>query len=207
MKKLFCIGILLVLACAVVPVSSLAQNNLSYSLETAAGAGFGKGPLFTLCPQFVFQDKFDSGIVLGMGAGMRFAMPCVQYNTNNGVGSRDCGMELDLPLFLRIGYGKNHFFSNVDAGYAIGVIATTNLGAVSGGRTKLSYNGLFCEPQVGWKLNERHALALGVLFQNSTYKDCVVTQVDDMVSKEVTTRNQFTPAITFRYIFFFGRKK
>ena len=129
-------------------ISSLAQNNLSYSLETAAGAGFGKGPLFTLCPQFVFQDKFDSG------------------------------MELDLPFFLRIGYGKNHFFSNVDAGYAIGIISTTNLGAVSGGRTKLSYNGLFCEPQV-----------------------------DDMVSKEVTTRNQFTPAITFRYVFFFGRKK
>ncbi|MBP5487330.1 MAG: hypothetical protein J6Y06_06870, partial [Bacteroidales bacterium] len=69
-----------------------------------------------------------------------------------------------------------------------------------------NYNGFFVEPQVGWKVGRRSALALGLLFQQSTVSNRVTTENGTWgdpsysIREEVNTLNVFTPAVTLRYV-------
>jgi hypothetical protein len=107
---------------------------------------------------------------------------------------------------MRLGYGKEQFYANLDAGYAIGALAFYGLGWVPGGKKEPNYNGFFVEPQVGWKVGRRSALALGLLFQQSTVSNHVTTETGTMndpsysIKTKVKTLNIFTPAVTLRYV-------
>ena len=205
MKK---IPILLVLC--LVTISLHAQNRFSYSVEVAAGAGFVRGPRVTVTSQFVAQYDLGSGFRIGAGAGIRYAQPCLQYITVNGEFNRTTyAHEFDVPLFLRLGYGKEKLFANVDAGYAICALPFYGAGWSSDGMKDPSYGGFFIEPQVGWKVGQKGALALGVLLQQSEISDHVQTEGGEVgtpsyySSQKVTKRTLFTPAITLRYAFLF----
>ena len=141
--------LLLVLGLASFSLS--AQSRMSYSLEFVAGVGVGKGPQVSFSPEFVAQYDLGGGFRIGAGVGTRFARPCLQYITRNGSKSRDFCNELDIPVFLRLGYGKEKLYANLDAGYAIGALALFDWGWIPGGRTEPIYNGFFVEPQVGWR--------------------------------------------------------
>jgi hypothetical protein len=179
---------------------------MSYSWEFVAGVGVGKGPQLFFTPEFVAQYAFDGGFKIGAGAGARFARPCLQYITKNGAHSRTFCDELDIPVFMRLGYGKEQFYANLDAGYAIGALAFYGLGWVPGGKKEPNYQGFFVEPQVGWKIGGRSALALGLLFQQSTLSNHITTvsgtinDTQHSIREEVSTLNVFTPAITLRYV-------
>lgn len=207
MKKIF--GFLtLCLAC----FSLQAQNHFSYSVEVAAGVGIGHGPLVTVTPQFVAQYELGSSFRLGAGVGVRFALPCVQYNIRNGERERTFCNEFDSPLFVRAGYVKEKFYANVDAGYAIGIHSFFGYGWIPGGKKETCYNGFFVKPHLGFKLGTHSALALGVLLQQSVVSDNVVRTETSItgassfsysVWQTVNTRNLLTPAITLHYAYLF----
>lgn len=202
MKKIYCI-LILCLACFTLQ----AQELFSYSVDVTVGVGVGRGPLATVTPQFIAQYELGNNFRLGAGVGTRFAVPCVQYITRNGKYERSFCYELDIPVFLRVGYGKGKIYTNVDAGYAIGALSIYGFDWVPGGMKEACYNGFFVEPHIGLKLNPHRALAVGVLLQQSLVSDYVTTVTGTMgdpsysFTQTVTTKNHFTPAFTLRYIF------
>ena len=109
-------------------------------------------------------------------------------------------------MFMRLGYGKEKLYANLDAGYAIGALALFDWGWIPGGRTEPIYNGFFVEPQVGWRVGRRSALALGLLIQQSTVSNHVTTEYGTKgdpsysIGTKVTTLNVFTPTVTIRYV-------
>ena len=196
--------LLLVLGLASFSLS--AQSGMAYSWEFVAGVGVGRGPQVSITPEFVAQYDLGGGFRIGAGVGTRFARPCLQYITRNGSKSRSFCNELDIPVFLRLGYGKEKLYANLDAGYAIGALALFDWGWIPGGRTEPIYNGFFVEPQVGWRVGRRSALALGLLIQQSTVSNHVTTEYGTKgdpsysIGSKVTTLNVFTPAVTIRYV-------
>ena len=197
--------LLLVLGLASFSLS--AQSRMSYSLEFVAGVGVGKGPQVTFIQEFVAQYDLGGGYRIGAGAGTRFARPCLQYFTEFGSHSRSFCNELDIPVFMRLGYGKEKLYANMDVGYAICALTFYDWGWASDGwgegRKEPSYNGFFVEPQVGWRVGRRSALALGLLFQQSAVSDYVKEHVDTPTisyGHKITALNVFTPAITLRYV-------
>ena len=197
--------IVCILSFCLATLSLQAQDRFLHSLEVVTGVGIGRGPLATVTPQFVTQYDLGGGFRLGAGAGTRFAMPCLQYITKNGTHSRTFCEELDIPVFLRLGYGKEKVYANIDAGYAVGLLSFFDFGGVPGGRKEAGYDGFFVEPHIGLKLGRRSALALGVLFQQSTVMDHVTTDKGTIdtpsYSMETVVQSQhiFTPAINLRY--------
>ena len=197
--------LLLVLGLASFSLS--AQSRMSYSLEFVAGVGVGKGPQVSFSPEFVAQYDLGGGFRIGAGAGTRFARPCLQYFTEFGSHHRSFCNELDIPVFMRLGYGKEKLYANMDVGYAICALTLYDWGWAgdgwSEGRKEPSYDGFFIEPQVGWKVGRRSALALGLLFQQSAVSDYVKLHVDTPTisyGHKITALNVFTPAITLRYV-------
>ena len=128
-----------------------AQSGMTYSWEFVAGVGVGKGPQVSITPEFVAQYDFGGGFRIGAGAGTRFARPCLQYFTEFGSHSRSFCNELDIPVFLRLGYGKEKLYAHLDAGYAICALTFYDWGWASDGwgegRKEPSYDGFFIEPQ------------------------------------------------------------
>ena len=205
MKKSITVIILLLSSWAL-----LAQSRFSCSFEVTAGAGIWKGPLFTVAPEFVVQYDFGAGFKVGAGTGARYSMPCLQYITKNGAfQERSFCNELDIPVFLRFGYGKEKLYANLDAGYAIDILSFYGSDWIPGGKKDPCYNGLFFEPQIGWRMSRRSALALGILLQQSTVERYVKTESGERgtpshsISADVYNQHLFTPAITLRYGFFF----
>ena len=198
---------ILLLVLGVASLSLSAQSRMTYSWEFIAGVGVGKGPQVSLTPEFVAQYDLGGGFKIGAGVGTRFVRPCLQYITKNGSSPRRtfCN-ELDIPVFMRVGYGKEKLYANLDAGYAIGALALFDWGWKPGGRTEPIYNGFFVEPQVGWRVGRRSALALGLLIQQSTVSNHVTTENGTWgdpsysIREEVNTLNVFTPAVTIRYV-------
>ena len=186
-----------------------AQNRFSYSVEVSAGVGVGRGPQATVTPQFVANYDIGSSFKLGAGVGLRFASPCLQYITKNGTHEQTFCDEFDIPVFLRLGYGKEKCYANVDAGYAICVLSFYRSGWVPGGKKEPCYSGFFVEPHIGIKMGNHSALALGVLLQQSVVSNHVNTVTGTMgdpsysESGTITNQNLMTPAITLRYAFFF----
>ena len=201
MKRLF----LLVFVFGVTSLTLSAQNHMSYSMEIVAGAGVGKGPLVTFSPEFVASYNLG-GFVVGAGAGARYARPCYEYGSING---RSFQNELDIPVFLRLGYGKAKFFVHVDAGYAVGILGNYTedkdlLTNQSIFKRDYTYDGLFLEPHFGWRVGQRSALALGILLQQSTILELshgkeVIGGKEETVAYGNNT-NKFSPTITFRYV-------
>ena len=197
---------ILLLVLSLTSFSLFAQGRMSYSLEFMAGVGIGKGPQFTVAPEFVAQYDLGGGFRIGAGVGARFAKPCLQYITKNGTHSRTFCNEMDIPVFMRLGYGKEKLYANLDAGYAIGALSYFGADWAPGGKKEPNYNGFFVEPQVGWKVGRRSALALGLLFQQSTVSNHVTTESGTWgdpsysIRSDVTTLNVFSPAITLRYV-------
>ena len=204
MKKIFSLLII-----CLTSLSSQAQNPFSYSAEVAAGIGVGRGPLATATPQFVAHYELGGSFNLGAGAGIRFALPCLQYITKNGTHKRTFCDEFDIPVFLRLGYGKELFYANVDAGYAFGIFSFYGSGWVPGGKKEPCYNGFFVDPHIGIRMGLHSALALGVLLQHSVISNTVQTEsgtINDpsySISSTTDTQNMFTPAITLRYAYIF----
>ena len=198
MKKLFC----LLLVC-LTTLSVQAQSRYSSSVEIVTGVGVVWGPLATLTSQYVAQFDLGNGFMAGAGAGTRFSLPCSQHITSNGNSRRNFCLEADVPVFLRFGYGIGRFFANADAGNAIGLLSIYGAGRTRNGNVVHCYDGLFFEPQIGWKLGRKGALSLGVLLQRSTVMEHIETRTADAIYEEVHQRNLFTPAINLRYCIHF----
>ena len=196
--------VFVIVLCMAALWSMSAQSKFSYTLELKAGAGFGHGPIALFTPEFVALYDLGGGFVTGAGAGTRLALPCLSYNTRNGeYNGRSFVEEIDIPVFLRFGYGINKFYANLDAGYAIGIGAAPQFGAAGGGPMEAIYDGFFVEPHIGWRLNKRSTLALGALLQQSSVADREYTFDESSSTVKYQTRNRLTPAITLRYGFLF----
>ena len=191
-----------VLSLAFIPLN--AQNRFTWSLELATGVGFDRGPLATFTPELVSQYEFGNGLNVGAGAGIRIGAPCWRYNTlNQKYDGRDFCLELDAPVFVRVGYSNKNFFANFDAGYSIGLYARHFGDWIPDAETDPIYNGLFLEPKLGWKTSRRGALALGLLLQQSCVLNHTESKTDSGYLGSDVSMVLFTPAITLRYIIHF----
>ncbi|MBQ6954090.1 MAG: hypothetical protein IJP81_09315 [Bacteroidales bacterium] len=182
-------------------VAMSAQGRFSFSIETEAGVGIVNGPMPVVTPEFVVQYAFSGGFHLGAGVGVRYERPCESYNIKNGVfqGRSYLSGELDIPLFLRLGYGKDKLYANLDAGYAIGIISFEGHYAMPGGQNA----GFFAEPHVGWRFNRHHALALGLLVQQCDVSHRTTTGNSGETLSTNVYKQDVTGAITLRYAYSF----
>ena len=202
--------IIIILLVCLTAVSMNAQSKFTRSFEVAAGCGFSGGPIPTLYPEYVFNYDLGHGMTLGAGLALQFARALEADRTNNKGNSKEYVPELSLPLFLRFGYTENNLFTRLDAGYAlIGFLFDEHGVPYPYG----SYRGFFFEPQVGYKLSEKRALALGILMhQNSITMSQVFTETStDSGSPVIHTYSRtirgLVPAITLRYIRTFEKRK
>jgi len=182
--------------------SAQAQKKIFHSFELAAGFGFAKGPIFTVYPQYVLKTEVGSGFILGAGTAIRISMPCYSYSTNNnGEVDKYHSIELDVPLFFRVGYGKDQYYFNLDAGYTIGTVAAMP-GAIPIFFNSPHYEGFFFEPQFGWKTGGRNSFALGLLLQQNLVQSTYVLLEEGSYTSTTEYEKVFTPAITLRYVFY-----
>lgn len=166
-----------------------AQGRFSLAMEFAAGVGFADGPQFVLTHDYVALYNLAGGLKLGGGVGVRFAKPVTTLSKNNYYDSTHYDNEVDLPLFVRISYGKSRLTASLDAGYAFGLWSVYSKEAIPGGNRKPTYRGLFLEPQLGLRIGKDSVLSLGVLLQQTT----------DVLNLD----NVLTPAATLRYSYYF----
>lgn len=189
---------ILTLILCLASVSAWGQNSYISSLEFVGGVGFGKGPKMILAPQYVGQMDFG-GFRVGAGVGLRYAKPLREEVTKNGASSREYNNEFDIPVFLRLGFGGEKVYVNVDAGYSLGAIAFYEESMDGGSVADKCYSGLFVDPQIGWRFSQKSALAIGMLLQQGVIGNRVTTQSGDSFSQEFHRKKEFTPALTLRY--------
>lgn len=145
----------------------------------------------SLCSRTIMlrYTTLRGGLKLGGGVGVRFAKPVTTLSKNNYYDSTHYDNEVDLPLFVRISYGKSRLTASLDAGYAFGLWSVYSKEAIPGGNRKPTYRGLFLEPQLGLRIGKDSVLSLGVLLQQTT----------DVLNLD----NVLTPAATLRYSYYF----
>lgn len=183
-----------------------AQNGFKYSVEIEAGAGIKKGPRSLVSAEFTAAYSFNGGFEAGCGVGIRNAEPCFQYIIKNGTPTKKsfCD-EQDLPIFARIGYIKDWFIANIDAGYSFGLYGRYKKDWLPGGQREPCYSGPFIHPRVGVRFGVRSKLSLGVLLQNSTVSTHVETETGTWGDPSwssvsvVSTQQELTPALTLSY--------
>ena len=197
---------LTILISCILSESLQAQNGFKYSVEIEAGAGIKKGPRSLVSAGVTAAYSFNGGFVAGCGVGIRNAEPCFQYIIKNGTPTKKsfCD-EQDLPIFARIGYSKDWFIANIDAGYSFGLYGRYKKGWTPGGQKEPCYSGPFIHPRVGVRFGVRSELSLGVLLQNSTVSTHVETETGTWgdpswsSASVVSTQQELTPALTLSY--------
>ena len=116
---------------------------------------------------------------------------------------------MDMPLFLRVGYNFDKLYANVDAGYTLGLVARYGRGYVPGGWDDCDYDGLFVEPQIGWRIDSRNSVALSLLLQQSTIQKRTTTENGTKgspgysISSKTEQVTLFVPAVSLRYAYNF----
>ena len=209
--------ILLLLAITLVPILTSAQNRLTLSAEISTGVGvvdtdFKTGigvvdreAIISITPEFVAQYNLDSHWRVGAGLGIRLSS---SYKLK-GFPRKNEHNELDMPLFLRVGYNLDRLYASIDAGYTLGLVARYGFGFAPGGWDDCDYDGLFVEPQIGWRIDSRNSVALSLLLQQSTIQKRTTTENGTMGSPDysVTFKSEqvttLVPSVSLRYAYNF----
>lgn len=161
--------------------------------------------IISLTPKFVAQYNIDSHWRVGGGLGIRLSS---SYKLKD-FPRRNEHNELDIPLFLRVGYNLDRLYASIDAGYTLGLVARHGFGLVPGGSDDCDYDGLFVEPQIGWRIDSRNSVALSLLLQQSTIQKRTTTENGTMgspdysitfKSEQVTT---LVPTVSLHYAYNF----
>lgn len=213
MKK----GLLLLAIILAVPTLASAQDRLTISAEVSTGVGIvdtdfktgigvvDREAIISLTPKFVAQYNIDSHWRVGGGLGIRLSS---SYKLKD-FPRRNEHNELDIPLFLRVGYNLDRLYASIDAGYTLGLVARYGFGLDPGGWDDCDYDGLFVEPQIGWRIDSRNSVALSLLLQQSTIQKRTTTENGTMgspdysitfKSEQVTT---LVPTVSLYYAYNF----
>ena len=211
-KVLLLLAIILAL-----PTLASAQDRLTISVEVSTGVGIvdtdfktGIGVVdreatISLTPEFVAQYNIDSHWRVGAGLGLRIAS---SYKLKDFPRKNEHN-ELDIPLFLRVGYSVGDIYASIDAGYTLGLVARYGFGLAPGGRDDCDYDGLFVEPQIGWRIDAHNSVAVGLMLQQSTIQKHTTTENGTMGSPDysVTFKSEqvtsFVPTISLHYAYNF----
>ena len=213
MKKV----ILLLAIILALPTLALAQDRLTISAEVSTGVGIvdtdfktgigvvDREAIISLTPKFVAQYNIDSHWRVGGGLGIRLSS---SYELKNFPRQNEHN-ELDMPLFLRVGYNLDRLYASIDAGYTLGLVAIYGFGMIPGGLDDCDYDGLFVEPQIGWRIDAHNSIALSLLLQQSTIQKSTTTENGTkgspdysiaFKSEQVTT---LVPSVSLRYAYNF----
>ena len=213
MKKI----LLLLAIILALPTWASAQDRLTISAEVSTGVGIvntdfktgigvvDREAIISLTPEFVAQYNIDSHWRVGAGLGLRIAS---SYKLK-GFPRKNEHNELDIPLFLRVGYSVGDIYASIDAGYTLGLVARYGFGFVPGGRDDCDYDGLFIEPQIGWRIDSRNSVAVGLMLQQSTIQKRTTTENGTMGSPDysVTFKSEqvttLVPGVSLRYAYNF----
>lgn len=209
--------VLLLLAITLVPTLVSAQNRLTLSAEISTGVGvvdtdFKTGigvvdreAIISITPEFVAQYNLDSHWRVGAGLGVRFSS---SYRLKHFPRSNK-HREMDMPIFLRVGYNLGNIYASVDTGYTLGLVALYGLGMLPGGWDDCDYDGLFVEPQIGWRIDTRNSVALSLLLQQSTIQKRTTTENGTKgspgysISSKTEQVTLFVPSVSLRYAYNF----
>lgn len=211
-KVLLLLAIILAL-----PTLALAQDRLTISAEVSTGVGIvdtdfktgigvvDREAIISITPEFVAQYNIDSHWRVGGGLGIRLSS---SYKLKDFPRKNEHN-ELDMPLFLRVGYNLDRLYASIDAGYTLGLVARYGFGLVPGGWDDCDYDGLFVEPQIGWRIDSRNSVALSLLLQQSTIQKRTTTENGTKGSPDysITFKSEqvtlFVPAVSLRYAYNF----
>ena len=213
MKKI----LLLLAIILALPTWASAQDRFTISAEVSTGVGIvdtdfktgigvvDRDAIISLTPEFVVQYNIDSHWRVGAGLGLRIAS---SYKLK-GFPRKNEHNELDIPLFLRVGYNLDRLYASIDAGYTFGLVARYGFGFVPGGLDDCDYDGLFVEPQIGWRIDAHNSVAVGLMLQQSTIQKRTTTENGTMGSPDysVTFKSEqvttLVPGVSLRYAYNF----
>jgi hypothetical protein len=158
--------ILLLLAAACIGVAAHGQ---SFELGFRAGSAVDLSCQVDTGVDAAWTREVASGLDLGLGLGVRYARPLDQRITTTRNGettvSREYANDLGATAFGRLRYRfPGSLFLQADAGWRVGMI-NAKKHFVYAEFVPTDVTGLFVEPQVGWRLDDRRSLALGVSLQ------------------------------------------
>ncbi len=211
-KALLLLAIILAL-----PTLASAQDRLTISAEVSTGVGIvdtdfktgigvvDREAIISLTPEFVVLYNLNNHWRVGGGLGLRIAS---SYKLK-GFPRKNEHNELDIPLFLRVGYNLDRLYASIDAGYTFGLVARYGFGFVPGGLDDCDYDGLFVEPQIGWRIDAHNSVAVGLMLQQSTIQKRTTTENGTMGSPDysVTFKSEqvttFVPTVSLRYAYNF----
>lgn len=211
-KVLLLLAIILAL-----PTWASAQDRLTISAEVSTGVGIvdtdfktsigvvDREAIISLTPEFVVQYNLDNHWRVGAGLGLRIAS---SYKLKDFPRKNEHN-ELDIPLFLRVSYSVGDIYASIDAGYTLGLVARYGFGLAPGGWDDCDYDGLFVEPQIGWRIDAHNSVAVGLMLQQSTIQKRTTTENGTIGSPDysVTFKSEqvtsFVPTISLHYAYNF----
>lgn len=168
MKKRFCILL------AVLTFGFTASGQ-PFELGLLAGTSLNGTGQVDFGMDIAYMHPLTTHLEIGAGAGIRYARPLFEITyrdkTKDGVTThtvtKDYFNEMAVPFFARVRYSlPKKFYLQTDAGYRFALLEILDWFFTPEAK---EMSGVYFEPQVGYMLDPKRSLAIGVSIQNSFY--------------------------------------
>ena len=196
MKRFVCI-----LVTGLCMVSAFGQSK-SKTWEHSLYIGtFGYSYTYNLL--FPVYESFSIGGGIGLCLNYPTYSKSVWYKNDVKVKSRrDHTLEAGLPVYLRMNYYWDRYYTNLDIGYNFGLIGVFPGNYIPGGiviASFCSYNGFFAEPQFGYHLNEKYSVAVGALLHQGHCHENTHHDTEDSSEEVSVYKSKLFPSLTIRF--------
>lgn len=168
MKKRFCILL------AVLTFGFTAPGQ-PFELGVLTGSSLNGTSQVDFGLDIAYMYPLTTHLEIGAGAGIRYARPLFEISdlneTRDGVSThtvtKDYFNEMAVPFFARVRYSlPQSFYLQTDAGYRFALLEILEWFFTPEAKRM---SGVYFEPQVGYMLDPKRSLAIGVSIQNSFY--------------------------------------
>lgn len=146
-----------------------------FELGVLAGTSLNGTSQVDFGMDIAYMYPLTTHLEIGAGAGIRYARPLYEISdlnkTRDGVSThtvtKDYFNEMAVPFFARIRYSlPQRFYLQTDAGYRFALLEILEWFFTPEAKRM---SGVYFEPQVGYMLDPKRSLAIGVSIQNSFY--------------------------------------
>ncbi len=168
MKKRFCILL------AVLTLEFTASGQ-PFELGVLAGTSLNGTSQVDFGMDIAYMHPLTTHLEIGAGAGIRYARPLFEMTyrdeTKDGVTThtvtKDYFNEMAVPFFARVRYSlPKKFYLQTDAGYRFALLEILDWFFTPEAK---EMSGVYFEPQVGYMLDPKRSLTIGVSIQNSFF--------------------------------------
>ena len=199
MKKLF---ITLILAA----MTALASDGQPLELGINLGTSVNGYSQIDVGADLAYIFPLKSNLEIGLGAGLRYARPLYEIINTSVITASSSTVDTDkiyaneisIPIFGRVRYSaSDKLFFQMDAGYRFALFSTEEFFPIPA----FDRSGVYFEPQVGYRFDNRRSLSLGVSHQCSYLSDRIKIdhQVKDQYFGHYQKRDICRPVAFLRY--------